>query len=433
MSSLKSIKSTEFEKYLFEGNPFISALEDRVLSEDMLEEELNERSDLVPGFAIVAEHNKELALGKRFYVLPPQGLAIYKRILQLIRMGYLNRNPATDDYDKHLHKAGLDASLPETLDEAGTSMLFRGPTGMGKTKLTNTILSTLPSVVTHDASQLTGHRSIKQVLWVKIDMEVVGTRAGLITAIAEELDKRLQIRFAPRIDKLKHLTNKRHALIKYCRMACLGLLVIDDAQWALKKYKTDDDRKVSNEFIEQLFNQLGVPMVFIITPDVDSLKSMKGTTTRRISHNGNYEEPPYEVTEEFWIKLIGIYFEKFLSVPETALDKDFFNCIHYYTDGNVGALKRIVADFLQRGLPNHASLLQCIDIAYRNTNGEIEELKLPFKTVTKSTGKHLETVSNKKGKNDNKNLVCEITDKNKAIAERAKREMQQHSSGGRRD
>jgi hypothetical protein len=430
MSNLNSTKYTEFENLLFEGNPFISAIQPSVLTEEALCGALNKRIYMASGFAEGTKQDKELALEKSSFVIPPQGYAIYIRIIQLIRMGYLNRNPATNDYDKYLHEAGLEAPMPENLNDSGTSMLFRGPSGVGKTQLTNRLLSTLPSVVTHDSSQLTGHRSIKQVLWVKIDMEVVGTRAGLITAIAEELDKRLQIRFAPRIDKLKHLTNKRHALIKYCRMACLGLLVIDDAQWALKKYKTDDDRKVSNEFIEQLFNQLGVPMVFIITPDVDSLKSMKGTTTRRIAHNGNYEEQPYKSNEVFWTGLIEIYFTKFLLVPQTYLDDKFFNCIYYYTDGNVGALKKIVADFLQRDLPEYSSLLKCIDVAYRNTKKELEELKLPFETVTKSTGKKLDTVLNTYEK---KPQIRETTEKELTIAERAKRAMQQHSGGGSHD
>ena len=343
-------------------------------------------------------------------------------------MGYLNRNPATDDYDKYLHEGGITAPMPETLNDAGTSLLFRGSHGMGKTQLTNRLLSTLPPVVVHEASQMTGYRSPKQVLWIKIDMEVVGTRTGLITSIAEELDKRLNIRFAPRIDKLSNLTKKRLAIIKYCRMASLGLLVIDDSQWALKKYKSDDDKKVSNEFIEQLFNQLGIPMVFIITPDSGSLKSAKGTTTRRITHNGNYEEPPYESKEVFWTDLIEIYFAKFLQVPKAYLDDNFLNCIHYYTEGNVGALKKIVADFLQRGLPEHNTLLGCIDAAYRNTKGELEELKLPFETVTKSTGKSLSTEAKHK-----KTQVRERTNKDHDIAERAKRAMQQHNRGGSHD
>jgi hypothetical protein len=424
------MKCTEFENLLLEGNPFISAIQQSVLTEDALSDVLNQRADLIPGFAEGTEQNKELALEKCFFVIPPQGYALYIRIIQLIRMGYLNRNPATSDYDKHLHEAGLEAPMPENLNDSGTSLLFRGFSGSGKTQLTNRLLSTLPTVVVHEPSQMTGYRSLQQVLWIKIDMEVVGTRAGLITSIAEELDKRLNIRFAPKIDKLTNLTKKRLAIIKYCRMACLGLLVIDDSQWALKKYKSDDDKKVSNEFIEQLFNQLGVPMVFIITPDSGSLKSAKSTTTRRISHNGNYEEPPYEATEVFWTDLIEIYFAKFLQVPKNYLDDNFLNCIHYYTDGNMGALKRIVADFLQRGLPAPRSLLKCIDVAYRNTKEELEELKLPFETVTKSTGKILGTMLHtyeKKPKNR------EMTNKDHDIAERAKRAMQQHSHGGSDD
>jgi hypothetical protein len=427
MNKTKQIEINEFEQYLFEGNPFISKLEENVLLEAQLNDKISEKIHSFAGFEDAPVQTKELALEKRFYLLPPHGYMIYTRILQLIRMGYLNRNPASDDYDKHLHEAGLDAPMPESLNDSGTAMLFRGSSGLGKTQLINRLLFTIPTVVEHEPSTETDYRAITQVVWIKIDMEVVGTRVGLITAIAKELDKRLNCQFAARIAKLKLLTDKRLAIIRYCRMVCLGLLVIDDSQWALKKYKTDDDRKVSNEFIEQLFNQLGVPMVFIATPEHGTLKATQGTTTRRISHNGNYSEEVFGETDEFWKQLVEAYFSKFLSVPESLLSPALFSCIYYYTGGNIGALKRLVADFLQKGLPKHRTLMQDIDVAYRNTKDEIEELKLPFESRTGSVGKILNTEITKKQSLSN---VGEKTDKNKAIEDRAALAMQRYAGGG---
>lgn len=423
-----SNRNSEFEDFLFDGNPFVSRLEKHSLSEEQLGESLNTPDKLLETLVSKPNWYKEGSLEKGFFQLPPHGYALYTRIMQLIRMGYINRNPATDDYDKYLHTAGLEAPMPETLKDSGTAMLYRGPSGMGKTKLINLLLSTLPRVIEHEPSVETGYRALTQVLWIKIDMEVLGTRAGLFAAIAEELDRLLGTRFAPRVNKQPTLTLKRLALIKYCRMACLGLLVIDDAQWALKQHSATDDKKVSNAFIEQLFNQLGVPMVFVITPEQDTLKNSHRTTTRRISHNGNYEEPPYQVVDVFWQGLVKTYFTKFLSVPESLMEKEFFQCVHYYTDGNLSNLKRIVADFLQKSPPNPASLFQCVDAAYRNTKDQLEGLKVPFDATTAKAEEQTAPKETQAKKTHKPAKV--LTEQQKSLLQLAEKSMQQHGSGG---
>lgn len=420
--------SSEFDGFLFDGNPFVSKLNEFILDETQLCESLNTPGVQLEGLVGKPNWYKEALLEKGFFQLPPHGYALYTRIMQLIRMGYINRNPATDDYDKYLHTVGLEAPMPESLKDSGTAMLYRGPSGMGKTKLINLLLTALPRVINHEPSEETGFRALKQVLWVKIDMEVLGTRAGLFAAIAEELDRALGTRFAPRVNKQPTLTLKRLALIKYCRMACLGILVIDDAQWALKQHSATDDKKVSNAFIEQLFNQLGVPMVFVITPEQDILKNSHRTTTRRISHNGNYEELPYQVDDAFWQGLVRVYFTNFLSVPESLMGKEFFQCVHYYSEGNLSNLKRIAADFLQKEPPNPKALFQCIDVAYRNTKNQLEGLKVSFTATTMQEVAQTASETTQARKTSKPARV--LTDQQKSLLQHAKEAMQLHGSGG---
>jgi len=387
--SIPSKLSGSFLEELVDANPFIIVLEDYVLSENELSEVITVRCNSDERFKMAGAVSKEIGLDKRFYLCPPHGYDIYNRIRMLMMMGYVNRHPASDDYDKYLHLDDLKKTpAPKKLLDAGNSIFVRGRSGEGKTTLVDRILGTISTTIEHEPSSSTGGRRIKQVTWVKVDMSKGASRKAFYLDVIQQIDAALNTSFAARIPTKDLVGERLLYMIKVCRMVCLGVLIIDDVQWALSGAAANSNEKITNEFLEQLCNQLGVPILFIGTPESEKLKDFAEQTGRRLAHNGSIEIHSEPVTSQFWQNMVKEVFTAFLGVNSEAIDSNFYHLIHYYTEGNASRLKSIVASLLRRGVCGDISENQVHD-AYVQEKGAFEKTKTPFIQLSSSTGKSL--------------------------------------------
>lgn len=382
-----------FLENLVQGNPFVTSLEKLALSENELSQAVTKRSDKTADFVLANPNAKEIALDKGFYLCPTNAYELYSRIRTLIIMGYVNRHPASNHYDKYLHMQDLRAiPAPQKIKDPGNSIFIRGRSGEGKTTLINSILSNISVAIEHEPSQLTGGRKIRQVSWVKIDMSKGVSRKGFYLNVIQQIDLALGTSFATKIRRNDVEEERLIYMIKVCRMACLGLLVIDDVQWALSGNAANVNGKVTNEFLEQLFNQLGVPILFIGTPEAEKLKGFAEQTGRRLAHNGMIEIHAEPVESTFWRHLVTEMFTSFFSMPNEAFDSAFYHMVHYYSEGNGSRLKSIVAHLLRKGVNGVVTDKQVYD-AYAQERGAFERIKIPFARLSDNAGKRLTSKS----------------------------------------
>ncbi|WP_218396203.1 ATP-binding protein [Alteromonas lipotrueae] len=417
MSKSKQPMSTStFMDTFVKGNPLVTAIEKRALSEDDLSHKITVRCDNNLGFAEWDCAGMEVGLDTGFFMSPPHAYELYSRIRLLMMMGYVKRHPASYDYDKHIHLADLKKiPAPKKLKGTGNSIFIRGRSGGGKTTLMESVLDTIPTVIEHPPSPLTGGREIRQVSWVKVDMSKGASRKAFYRNVIQEIDKVLGTSFAAKIPS-RYVEDERFLyMIKVCRMACLGVLVIDDVQWALSGTAANANQKVTNEFLEQLFNLLGIPLVFIGTPEAEKLKGFAEQTGRRLAHNGMIEINSDSVTSTFWRDMVKTMFVSFLGMDSDHINNDFYHIIHYYTEGNASRLKTIVGNLLRREVTGNITA-EHIHEAYSQEKGAFEELKTPFIQLSQSKGKKLsgKATSSKPQKNTaNKTTVedsCEDED-----------------------
>lgn len=380
---------------LVKGNPLVTAIEERALSEDELKHKITVRCDNNVGFDKWGCSQMEVGLDTDFFISPPHAYTLYSRIRQLMMMGYVKRHPASYDYDKYIHLADLRKTpAPKKLKGSGKSIFIRGRSGEGKTTLLDSLLDTFETVIEHQPSPLTGGRKIRQVSWVKVDMSKGASRKAFYLDVIQEIDKVLDTSFASKIPSRDLEGERLLYMIKVCRMACLGVLVIDDVQWALSGTAANANQKITNEFLEQLFNQLGIPLVFIGTPEAEKLKGFAEQTGRRLAHNGSIEINSDLVTSTFWRDMVKTMFVSFLGMDSRHINDDFYHIVHYYTEGNASRLKTIVGNLLRREMTGCITA-EYIHEAYSQEKGAFEKLKTPFVELSSSAGKKLNTKSNK--------------------------------------
>ena len=368
-------------------NPFVKAIQQLRLTKSELEERLTNRPDVINGFEYASASTKEIAIDKSLYLTPPYAIDIYSRLLTLMTMGYLNRHPAESDYDKYIHLSDInEAPAPESLNDSGSSVFVFGCSGAGKTQLFERLLDIMGTSIEHPPSEYTGHRKLTQLLWVKLDMKLGDSRSAFYRNVIEKIDAVLDTNFATNMPSGDSKDERFLYMIKVCRMVCLGLFVIDDVQWAMSETNRANEKKVTNQFLESLFNQLGVPIVFIGTPESKTLEGLREQTGRRLSHNGRVEINLHKVKSTFWQNLVRILFVNFLNMPEQNVTEEFFHVIHYYTEGNGDRLQSIVFNLLRKELDGDITFEQIFS-AYKEEKEGFEVLKSPYSAINEASKK----------------------------------------------
>jgi len=378
-----------FFKQWVDGNPFITTLEKLKLTEPELISKMAERDDLQDGFSCAPAAIRRIGLSKRFFVPPDYSYELYERIYHLILVGYLNRHPKTDDYDKYLHD--IDAGKqsiknvpkPPSFLDAGTAMLRVGRSGQGKTKEVDKILSCLDlKNHFHPPSEETGGRRVPQVLWIKVFIKSTSSKRPFLLSILNAIDEKLGSNLASRLPSAT-VGDEIIYVIKMCRMVGLGMIVVDDVQFVLNANKTKDAKKLTNEFLEDLYNDLGIPMFFIGTPEVTDLFSEKDQpeqTERRLISDGLFRVQDYTSDSATWKELVKATMLNFLGLKRDWLTDKLENMLFYYCEGNVSKLKRLTEFLLnEKQKLTKASLPESIYRAHCETHIRSESIKPKLK------------------------------------------------------
>jgi hypothetical protein len=343
-----------------DDNPFITSLQMLKLTESELITRLSARDDITPNYSTLPNSIKRIGLAKRFYVPPEYAFDLYNQIHHMILIGYLNRHPKTDDYDKYLNLVEngevsiKDLPAPNTLIDAGTAMLCMGRSGHGKTTVFDKTLETFNcSDNFHIPSENTGFRQLPQVMFVKTYIKSATSKKAFLVSILNAIDEKLNSRLTAKLPSRDTVGEQVIYVIKICRMVGLGLLVIDDIQWIINAKTTRDKNAVTNEFLEEFYNDLGVPMIFIGTPEAGDLFSAPKQTEqseRRLISDGKFVLPDHSIEHTTWQTMIWAIAVNYLGMTETLVDKEFEHAIFYYCEGNISKLKRLVNHILLANL-----------------------------------------------------------------------------------
>ncbi len=287
-------RDTGVRRYV--GNPLIEALP-TIWSPDDMDQLLGWNPELPqeddrqkPAYLRVHEVP---AIRRLIYLIPEYRL--YQSIISvLLRDGYTSRNPMnvrTWQYLHLLNDGGAISDLKpiEPIDHQAFGILFSGVSGAGKTTFIHRLFANYPRAIQHTQFAGKPFRHL-QIVWIKINCPHNGSLRSLVREFFVEVDKLAGTNFV----KDYFPKNRNPSLITLLgemqRIAAnyfLGVLIIDELQ-NLNRAKSQGDENML-EFLGNLIENIGVPVIYIGTPAVTKLFKKELRVARRTAARGYYE------------------------------------------------------------------------------------------------------------------------------------------------
>ena len=277
----------------YKGNPLIEALIPM-----LKEEEIGPLLRYDPGYdEQYRQWEPELRLhlivdALRFVEPLSNHLALAQLLDCLLRSGYVGRNPFPRKAHLLNHrariermKAGLSA-LP-LLQSTGREISVIGLSGVGKTTALKSILALYDQIINHGRYRGKPF-TLRQLVYVKLECPQDGSLGGLCKAFFKEVDRLLETNtFRLYVKSGRRTVDEM--LIDMAEVAArhfLGFLVIDEIQ-NLREANGDGAARVHN-FLVQLGNELGIPVVLVGTPKAQSILTGEFRRARRASGLGAF-------------------------------------------------------------------------------------------------------------------------------------------------
>jgi hypothetical protein len=254
----------------------------------------------------------------------------------LIRSGYSGRNPfATKAFHfknqqrlQHLRDGLWVPSPPQATARGGAVV---GLSGVGKSTAMNSILGLYDQIINHSRYQ-GQFLTLRQLVWMKLECPQDGLLSGLCKNFFKEVDRLLETNTY----KLYVRSGRRgidEMLIDMAAVAarhCLGILVIDEIQ-NLREAKGDGAAHLLN-FLVQLDNQLGIPVVVVGTPKALPILSGEFRRARRASGQGGFPWDRMQEDEEWTIFTDTLWKYQYVRNP-TLLNDELRHALYYESQG----------------------------------------------------------------------------------------------------
>ncbi|MBX7223321.1 MAG: ATP-binding protein [Blastocatellia bacterium] len=271
----------------YQGNPLIEALPP-IMVADQVTDRLSFYPPYHPDQRLAPSHLRFhlIQAALRFFAVLPVHLDLERRFSCMIRGGYLGRNPALTTFPSLFHSQGEgveDMSRYPRSTAHGFTIL--GISGVGKTRGVEAILSLYPQIVNHTRYREWNfpHR---QLVWLKIDCPSDGSIKGLCLNLFQAMDDLLHTRYYELYAGTRRTVDE--LLPRFTRIAALhslGVLVVDEIQ-NLHEASSGGSKRVLN-FMVQLINSIGLPVVLVGTYKALSLFTSEFRHTRRGSGQGD--------------------------------------------------------------------------------------------------------------------------------------------------
>lgn len=256
----------------YQGNPLIEALPP-VLTAEQAAESLGHFPEYNEGLKDRPDHIRQhlIQTGMRFFQPLGVHLDLQRRFSNLIRIGYVARNPFTSSYwrDMRMRQQRFDQYddqpnfSPGGFESLAAGFHLVGISGIGKSSSVTRVLKLYPQIIRHSYY---GDRAFTQaqLVWLKLDCPFDGNPRGLCIEFFKTVDSVLGTTYERNYAKGRTIQDELRA--KMATVAAnhqLGVLVIDEIQ-RLNLAKSGGAERMLN-FFTQLVNTIGVPVVLIGT------------------------------------------------------------------------------------------------------------------------------------------------------------------------
>ena len=213
-----------------------------------------------------------------------------QRLSRMIRAGYVGRNPLDLGFwaetERRLHLVEENTVFCSTPRVPTQGFTLMGISGTGKSRTIESVLPLYPQVIQHH--EYHGRRfTWTQVVYLKLDCPHDGSISGLCHDYFHQMDLLLGtnyyenhgLRGRPTIEKM------RVSMARVASDHSLGVLIVDEIQ-DLRLARSDGAHKMLS-FLVKLDNTIGVPIVFIGTPNARDVLAGEFRRARRAAGHGD--------------------------------------------------------------------------------------------------------------------------------------------------
>ncbi len=330
------------------------------------------------------------------YTSPDEAYRLYDQMRRMIEAGYIRRNPVGADVHRILAAIDRDKAEPwkaahvlELELSVQYSLLLLGLSGRGKSTMVKQICRQIPQTIEHGG--YTDHHGNEfvinrtQVTYLYIEVHDRRGQKALLLNLLESLD-------AVTGEDYSHAHRGRsvNELISVVQKAFIshgvGLLILDEAQNLAKSAKSEvisNNEKTTMKFLEELFNRVGIPLMFVGTLATMKLFESEMTLTRRATKNGSMQLVSCDLESSFWHRFIRLICQTRLLKNQTTSEDVLRQHIHYLSAGIPAiatSLVRVTLAYLTHLKPQEqdlsiAALNHCFNRDFRILNPALTALR----------------------------------------------------------
>ncbi|WP_161628419.1 AAA family ATPase [Desulfocurvibacter africanus] len=335
----------------FQDNPLVEALPPPPKSKDDILQRLMIRPEWNPEEVNLPDFIRYQAITRLHHFLFPidQHVKIYSSLYGQILDGYRYRNPLHTDTQMQLYgfnEASSTNSRGILRPNSSSSISFiSGISGLGKSTLVKSILHSFgPQVIKHSIYNNKQFYETQIVCLMRNVPDQCSVKS-LCRSFGYYTDILLNTNLYSIEFSDKHLTRNHyiHLIHKIIRNFHVGIVVIDEFQNV--SISRSGGKKEVLAFIINLFDELGVPIVIIGTPNAKNILSDNVSVIRRFTTGGFHElrrpDAPGNKNDDTWETFCKVCWDyQWLKNPK-EINEEIIHTLYDCSQGIFGIMLRI--------------------------------------------------------------------------------------------
>ncbi|MGI1672180.1 MAG: ATP-binding protein [Neptuniibacter sp.] len=345
-------------------------------------------------------------LKEHFIALPRDGM-LWGVLQREITSVYLGRYKADPNHYRKL----LNCQTPICVGPDGykpSFMVLKGASGAGKTTSINRVLSQIPQVIRH--TNYNGYPfQTNQIPWIKIDCPHNGTHKPILIDIISQIHSLLgQDSKKPKMSRINAETLLSYVTAMFATQG-VALLVIDNTENLVSV--SEGKRMQLLNFLFNLYEKTGVFVVFIGTPEIESVIASELRAHRRSIEQ---DVPRWtSLSDRDWQRFIESLWSVQLTQNQTSLTDDLNELMREFSLGLPGIARPLFTKVQDEAIRmGHSGSGEIITpsllsrVANEHLNGIYESLGVSFESGSlgpinkRATNKNTQTETGKSQKKD---------------------------------
>ncbi|MHC2467423.1 ATP-binding protein [Bradyrhizobium embrapense] len=253
---------------------------------------------------------------------------LVEQIEIVILAGYVQRNPATSDYQKALinlyrkSMAGSICPIQTSGPSTAPSCSLFGISGGGKSTVVERILSFYPQAISHPKYGFT------QLVWLKLDCPLDGSLKQLLRTLILRIDEILKTTYAE-LSTRAGVDELVGWVAKIAAQHHLGLLVIDEIQNLLQASGVGPAKMLN--FFVTLANDAKIPFCVVGTSKAKAFLETLFREARRLSASAFWDRMSPGKHWDYFLRRLSKY--QWTADPVDLSDPKMSKLVYFHTQG----------------------------------------------------------------------------------------------------